>query len=111
MPPSRKRTNYLRRLAAARVILQDALRGGRILRQLLLRPHGPLHQLTAAVRAAPARQAVGGAVRAEGALERANQGIRGLGRQILVAAFAIGAKGEHASSLLAPNSRGHAAAQ
>ena len=85
-----------RGLAAARVVLQHALRGGRRLGQLLLRPHGPAHQLAAAVRAASAGQAIGRAIGAEGAFERADQGIRRIRRQILVAAFAVGSQGEHA---------------
>ena len=41
------------------------------------------------------RQAVGGAVGAEGALERADQGVRRVRRQVLVAALAVGSERQH----------------
>src|SRR5262249_25449775 len=73
-----------RGLAAARMRLGHALGGCRIFGKHRRRPHRAAHQLTATVGAAAGRQAVGGAVGAEGALERADQRVRSLRRQVLV---------------------------
>src|SRR5262245_3658375 len=77
------------RLPAARIRLRQPLRRGRIPGEHGRGPDGAAYQLAAAVGAAATRQAVRRAVGAEGALERADQGILRFGRQILVAALAV----------------------
>src|SRR3989442_84348 len=54
--------------------------------------------LAVTVGAGAAGQAVGHAVGAEGALERADHGVRRVGGQVLVAAFAVGLELEHRAS-------------
>lgn len=65
------------------------------LSQFFWRPDRPLHKFSAAVRAVPAGQSVVAAIGTESAFERADNGILGIWRQILVAAFAIGFEDQH----------------
>ena len=97
---------------AARVRFQYALRRSWVFDEHCRRPHRPTHELTSAVWTAPAGQASGHAVGAEGALESAYHGIARVRRQVLVAALAVGLEFEHrhprlrARNLAAPASRG-----
>jgi hypothetical protein len=61
------------------------------MRQLLGRAYGTSRQFAATIRAAPTQRRLR-AVPTEGTFEAAHHGIRGLRRQVLVAAFAIGSK-------------------
>jgi AraC family transcriptional regulator, transcriptional activator FtrA len=62
--------------------------------QLGGRAHRPLGERAAAIRTA-ALQGAGDALGAECAFERADEGVRRIGRQVLVAAFAVRAKVKH----------------
>src|SRR5262249_44443351 len=75
------------RLLRAAPRLDDALRRGWVLRELVRRPPGPRHQLTATVRT-PEREHALGARATERALERADQRVRPVGGQVAVAALA-----------------------
>src|SRR5262245_10883814 len=80
---------------AALVRFQDALGGGRELRQLGLWPHRTAHQLPTAIGTTPARQALVRTGGAERAFERADERVRRCSRQILVATFTVGSELEH----------------
>ena len=97
--PSMKADSVVSHTLAALVRFQHPLAGGRVFGQHGRRARGTPHQLAAAVGAAAAGQAGGGAVGAEGALEGADQGVRRVRRQVLVAALAIGSELEHLSVL------------
>src|ERR1043165_4419877 len=66
----------------------------RVPRELFRRTSRPGHQLAAAIRAAAGERALH-AVAAEGALERADEGLAGRRRQVAVTAFAVGSQLEH----------------
>src|SRR5262245_26193003 len=85
-------------VGAARVCFEHPRRRCRVARQLFGRPHRPPHQLAATVGAAPTRQPLARTLAAERAFEGTDQGIGGVGRQILVAAFAIGSELKHRAS-------------
>src|SRR5215213_11674417 len=74
-----------------------AHRRGRIFVEEVGRPDRPRLEIAAAVRAG-ARQRAVDAVGAEGALEGADAGVGGSGREITAAAFAVGAEFEHFAS-------------
>jgi DNA-binding HxlR family transcriptional regulator len=82
------------RSRAGGVRLADALAGGRVGHELLRRADRSRCEPAAAVRADPAEAALH-AVDAEGALEAADAGELALGRQVAVAALAVGAKLKH----------------
>ena len=87
----------LLRCCTERVFLQNPLRGGRIFAESVGGAHRTPHELTAAVGTTTAGQPLSCAVTAEGALERADQRVARIWRQILVAAFAIGPELQHRS--------------
>ena len=72
-----------------------ALPGPGELRQPIRWPDWPCHEIATAVGASAAGKAVFGAVSAERALERADQRLGRVRRQIAVAAFAVGSELEH----------------
>src|ERR1700730_4571543 len=93
-PVPRGSSPGLRRGRSAATLL-DHTEGRRpVLFQLLGRTDRTDDQLSAAVRAAPAQPRLR-AVPAEGAFKAADHGIGGLGRQVLVAAFAIRSELQH----------------
>jgi hypothetical protein len=99
--PSRRQVNprnTLRYLVLRRAALrlEDTSCRWRIVGELCRRPNGAGYEIAAAVRASPVKLVLG-AVGAERALERADHGVGRLRRQVLVAAFAIGAEFEHLS--------------
>ena len=87
-------TRLRERLLPTTLRLENASRRRRIPLQLRSRPDRARGQVAAAVRAAPT-QLVLNAIATEGALECADHRIRSIGRQILVAALAIGAQFKH----------------
>ena len=76
------------------MVFGKALCRGRVLRQVLCRPDGADHQVAAAVRAGVA-EALFGTLGAEGTFERTHAGIGGVGRQVLVTAFAVRLEQQH----------------
>src|SRR5262245_57762057 len=79
---------------AAAVGLQDALGGGGVFLQLARGADGALDEVATAIGAGAAQDVLGAAA-AEGAFEGADQGVGRVGREVLVAAFAVGAQLEH----------------
>ena len=71
--------------------LEHTLGGRRVSPQFRLGPAWPAEQFTAAIRAMSPKL-LAGAVSAERAFKRTNHGVCGLGREVLVAAFATGAQ-------------------
>ena len=80
--------------STATLWMENARRRRRIVLQLGRRPDGPRREVAAAVGAAPS-ELVLNAIAAECALEGADHRVRRIGRQILVAALAIGAQFKH----------------
>ena len=78
----------------AGLVAQHADGRGRVLHQLGRRADGPAHKFAAAVGANVAELGRG-AVEAESALEGADVGLLRGGREIPVAAFAVGSEFEH----------------
>jgi hypothetical protein len=74
--------------ASARIV--NATRGGRVLRQRALRPTRARQELAPAVGTCPSEHRVG-ALRAKGALERADAGLGRVRGQVAIAALASGA--------------------
>src|SRR5690606_35559029 len=82
----------------ARVRLGYALGRCGVPRKHRCRAHRSPHQFATAVGTAAAGQPTGGAVGAERAFERADQRVRSVRRQVLVAALAIGPERQHDGS-------------
>ncbi len=76
------------------MILLHPLGAARKLRQQRGRPGRPGHQIAAAVGTAAFEPGLG-ALGAEGAFEGADARVAAVGREIAIAAFAIGTKQEH----------------
>src|SRR5262245_50675154 len=80
--------------SAASLGFEDTLRGRRVLAQLFRWSSWPGYQLSPAVRATAPQNPVGAGT-TEGALERANQGIRRFGRKVAITALTIWPELEH----------------
>src|SRR6478752_248118 len=78
--------------------LREALRRSGVLQQLLRRPDRATHQVSAAVRA-DATESPLGTVGAERALVRADACLIALGRQVAIAALAVGQQDQHGGSI------------
>ena len=70
-----------------------------IVRELLRRTNGTRNEIASAIRATPVQFGLR-AIAAESALEAANHRVGGTRRQVFIAAFTIGPKFEHDSTIL-----------
>ena len=79
--------------------LDDPARRRRVAQQPVARPYWPSHQFAGAIGTMPAEHSFG-ALAAKRALVGANPGVERGGRQIPVAAFAIGPQFQHPGAIL-----------
>src|SRR5260370_13540019 len=86
--------------------LEDPVRRRRVAQQPVARPYRPAHQFAGAIGTMPVEHSFG-ALAAKRALVGADPGVQRVGRQIPVAAFAIGPQLQHPCAILIMPTPGH----